>query len=87
MDFEDEDVLDEDDEYNEENEYNEAECLECGGLFIQETDIQLCWTCAVKFDLKRLWKMHDNNELDALDFNERKSLRESLRLEIQRKLE
>lgn len=56
-----------------------AICLECNKKFIQERDIQLCDNCVDKFDLDRLWKMHDNNELDALDFNENKSLREQFR--------
>lgn len=58
---------------------DEATCLECGKQFIQDRDIQLCDNCVGKFDLDKLWKMHDNNELDALDFNERKSIRERFR--------
>jgi hypothetical protein len=56
-----------------------ASCLECKKPFIQERDIQLCDRCVKLFDLDRLWKMHDSNKIDALDFNERKSIREKYR--------
>jgi len=56
-----------------------AECLECGKSFHQERDIQLCDTCVNYFDLDLLWKMHDKNELDVLDFNESKEMREQFR--------
>ncbi len=58
---------------------HEAVCLECGKEFKQERDIQLCDNCVDKFDLDTLWKKHDNNELDALDFNENKNMREKFR--------
>lgn len=58
---------------------NIANCLECKNAFEQERDIQLCDNCVDLFDLDRLWKLHDNNKLDALDFNENKSLREKFR--------
>ena len=58
----------------------EAECVECRRLFIQERDIQLCDNCISKFDLDKLWNLHDQNKLDALDFNESMKLREQFRL-------
>lgn len=58
---------------------NKAICLECKKEFIQERDIQLCDKCVKKFDLDKLWKLHDKNELDALDFNENKYMRERFR--------
>lgn len=63
-----------------ETEENRAVCLECNKDFIQERDIQLCDYCINKFDLDKLWKLHDNNKLDALDFNENETLREHFRL-------
>lgn len=60
-------------------DYHLANCLECGKEFYQEADIQLCSNCVDLFDLDRLWKLHDNNQLDALDFNESKSMRERFR--------
>ena len=57
-----------------------ATCLECGKQFIQDRDIQLCDNCVDKFDLDKLWKLHDANKLDALDFNENKSMRERFRI-------
>jgi hypothetical protein len=41
-------------------------CLECGKVFDQQTDIQLCDDCMPKFDIDRLWEMHDKKELDAM---------------------
>ena len=58
---------------------NIAQCLECKKEFEQERDIQLCDNCIDKFDLERLWKEHDENKIDALDFNERASIREKYR--------
>ena len=58
---------------------NEAICMECFKSFIQERDIQLCDKCVKKFDLDKLWKLHDKNELDALDFNSNRMLREGFR--------
>lgn len=57
-----------------------ATCLECKKRFIQEGDIQLCDDCIDKFDLDKLWKLHDQNKLDALDFNENDSMREKFRI-------
>lgn len=55
-------------------------CLECRVFFYQNRDIELCDKCIDLFDLDKLWQMHDNNELDALDFNESKKLRENFRI-------
>jgi hypothetical protein len=55
-------------------------CVECGKSFYLDRDIQLCDNCLDKFDLEKLWKMHDNNKLDALDFNENCNLRNKFRI-------
>lgn len=55
-------------------------CLECKKKYNQDTDIDLCENCRDLFYLDWLWCLHDNNMLDALDFNESKSLRERFRL-------
>ena len=57
-----------------------SKCLECGEFFYQERDIQLCDNCVNKFDLCKLWNLHDKGKLDALDFNENKKLREQFRI-------
>jgi hypothetical protein len=63
------------------NEYEMlAECVECGEEFYQDKDLQICDECEKLFDTKKLWKLHDKNELDALDFNESKSFREKFRI-------
>lgn len=59
----------------------ESECVECKRMFKQERDLQLCDKCVTKFDLDKLWKLHDQNKLEALDFNESKQLREKFRIE------
>lgn len=59
---------------------NTATCLECGRRFEQDRDIQLCDKCVDKFDLDKLWRLHDKNQLDALDFNESKAMRERFRI-------
>lgn len=59
---------------------NIANCLECKCAFEQDRDIQLCDVCIKLFDLDKLWKLHELNKLDALDFNENKPLREIFRL-------
>ncbi len=56
-----------------------AICIECKNEFICSSDLQLCDKCIDKFDLDQLWKDHDNNKIDGLDFNERKSIREKYR--------
>lgn len=58
---------------------NTAICLECKMEFEQERDIQLCDCCVLKFDLEQLWFLHDKDKLDALDFNESKTMRERFR--------
>ncbi len=58
-----------------------ALCLECDKEFSCERDIQLCDDCIDEFDLDKLWKMHDNNEIDALDFNRSESVRERFRID------
>ena len=55
-------------------------CLDCLKPMKIETDIQLCQACMKAYDTEKLWKMHDNNELDALDFNESEEIREMFRL-------
>ena len=55
-------------------------CLECKKSFRQDHDIQLCDKCIDKFNLDKLWKLHDENKLDALDFNESPKLREQFRI-------
>jgi|TARA_Y100000034_G_scaffold70935_1_gene85493 acetyl-CoA carboxylase beta subunit len=57
-----------------------SKCLECGKFEYIDRDLQLCMGCINNFDLDELWRLHDLNELDALDFNERKSIRERFRL-------
>lgn len=57
-----------------------GDCLECKNPCEYETDIDLCESCMKKFDMDRLWKMHDNRELDALDFNESASMRERFKI-------
>ena len=59
---------------------NEEVCLECGKPFQQERDLQICDDCIPKFDTDKLWSMHDKKEIDALDFNESKDMREKFRL-------
>ena len=60
-----------------------SKCLECGKWEYIDRDIQLCMGCIDYFDLDELWRLHDNNEIDALDFNERKSVRERFRINQQ----
>lgn len=56
-------------------------CVECGEETYEDTlDIELCLECEKKFDLKKLWKLHDKGELDALDFNEDEKFRENFRI-------
>ena len=54
-------------------------CLDCLEEMEIETDLQLCQTCMKNYDVDKLWALHDNNELDALDFNEHPQMREKLR--------
>jgi predicted amidophosphoribosyltransferase len=57
-----------------------ASCVECGEEFEQNTDLQICEMCLDEFDTDRLWQDHDNNVIDALDFNESAVIREKYRL-------
>lgn len=57
-----------------------AVCLECKAEFIQDRDIQLCDNCCDKFDLDKLWELHDGNKIDAINFNESKTIRERFRV-------
>ena len=55
-------------------------CLDCGKFFKQERDLEVCDICVDLFDTDKLWLDYDNNKIDALDFNERKSIRELYRI-------
>lgn len=55
-------------------------CLDCLEEMEIETDIQLCQKCMKNYDTDRLWKDHDNNKIDALDFNESEQFRQSYKL-------
>lgn len=59
-----------------------GECVECRDYFETEArDIYcLCDDCLDHFDLDKLWQLHDNDDLDALDFNEDPVLREQFRI-------
>jgi hypothetical protein len=61
---------------------NYAICLECGKEFEQLFDLQLCGKCQNIYDTDRLWADHDNNKVDALDFNESKSFRDKYKLAV-----
>jgi Zn ribbon nucleic-acid-binding protein len=63
-----------------------AQCVECGKWFHQDRDIQLCDRCQNKFNLDKLWREHDANKVDALDFNENRSFREKYRLKKLKKV-
>lgn len=54
-------------------------CLDCLEEMEYETDIQLCQECMKNYNVDKLWQMHDNNELDALDFNENPQMRQDFR--------
>lgn len=56
-------------------------CLECKKKKEIETDIQLCEKCMNDYDTDRLWADHDNNKIDALDFNESEKVRQMYRKE------
>ena len=57
-----------------------SRCLECRQFFYQERDLEICDNCIDLFDTDRLWLDHDNNKIDALDFNESKKIRELYRI-------
>jgi len=65
---------------DEENGKEMANCVNCDTDFECDTDIQLCHKCMDYYDTDKLWELHDNNELDALDFNENYKLREQFRI-------
>lgn len=54
-------------------------CIECNEVFMQDTDLQLCSECMDLFDTEELWKLHDKNKLDALDFNTSSEMRDKFR--------
>jgi hypothetical protein len=54
-------------------------CLDCLQPMEDETDIQLCQKCMKNYDVEKLWQDHDNNLIDALDFNESQSIRDKYR--------
>jgi len=55
-------------------------CLDCQKEMEIETDIQLCQECMKGYDTDKLWEKHDNNEIDALNFNESPTMREEYRI-------
>lgn len=54
-------------------------CIECGEDFECDRDLQICDICSEDFDLDKLWKDHDENKIDALDFNESSIIRDKYR--------
>lgn len=58
-------------------------CVVCGfeGKGEIEQDIIICGKCSKSYDLERLWKLHDANMLDALDFNESEKFREAFKIQ------
>lgn len=54
-------------------------CIECGDKIKVPRDLQLCSDCCEKFDLDRLWELHDEGKLDALDFNRSEKMRDRFR--------
>jgi len=66
--------------YHLETEGDIGYCLECGKEFSIQTDILLCDDCMKLFDTDKLWKLHDENKLCAIDFNESKKMREEFRI-------
>lgn len=62
------------------NKYKNSLCLDCLEEMEIETDIQLCQKCMKGYDTDKLWDMHDNSEIDALDFNESEKVREQFRI-------
>jgi len=55
-------------------------CFACLKEMEIENDIQLCQKCMKNYNIDKLWQKHDNNELDALDFNESNKMREDFRI-------
>ena len=56
-------------------------CLDCQEIMEIETDIQLCQECMKAYDTDKIWRLHDNNEIDALDCNESAQFRNQFRKE------
>ena len=56
-------------------EGNICNCVNCNEKFDCQTDLQICESCMNLFDLDEVWRLHDLNKLDALDFNESKKFR------------
>lgn len=56
-----------------------SHCIDCHNEMKIETDIQLCQKCMSNYDMDKLWQDHDNNLIDALDFNESAKIRELYR--------
>lgn len=69
-------------EISEVHEESVATCVECNQEFICERDLQICDNCIDEFDTDRLWNDHDNGVIDALDFNEQKTVRERYRKQV-----
>jgi len=63
-----------------------SNCLECKKEISEheKVDLQLCQKCMNLFDTDKLWQQHDNNEIDALDFNENSKMREKYRLKVKK---
>ena len=61
-------------------EGNILKCVECGLKFDCQTDLWICEDCQDKFNLNKLWDLHDKNKIDALDFNENQKVREQFRI-------
>lgn len=54
-------------------------CIDCGKEKEYQTDIFLCHKCMKNYDTDKLWKDHNNNKIDALDFNENEEIRRKYR--------
>lgn len=59
---------------------NKSKCVNCHKNIEQERDIQICDNCQNKYNLEKLWKDHDNNKIDALDFNESQTIRNQYKI-------
>ena len=73
-------IMEEDNKYDRKLNDELSRCLECGQFFYQERDLQICDNCIGLFDTDKLWQDHDNNKIDALDFNESEKVREQYRI-------
>ena len=54
---------------------NKTICIECNKMFTQQRDLEVCNICIKFFDVDKLWKDHDSNKINALDFNENVTFR------------